>query len=176
MTENNYCVYKHECPDGRCYIGITNQTPKLRWCGGLGYQGSNYEFFKYILANGWDNIEHMILYDGLSEKEARRIEKEEIIKEGSRVFNVQHVKERFRAIPPSYREQLDGLSDLEKYALDLWYGHGDSEELAKEKWFSYTHNMMDRTILELSSGDPVRVEKELCYIREHKGKRERRIK
>lgn len=163
-----YCVYKHECPDGRCYIGITNQDPKIRWYGGLGYQESNWEFFKYILATGWDNIEHIILHRGLSEEEALRIEKEEIIKEGSRVFNVMHVREKFRAIPPSYREQLDGLSDLEKYALDLWYGVGDDEELAKEKWFSYTHHMMDRTIIELSSGDMARVEKELKYIQEHK--------
>ena len=166
-----YCVYKHECPDGRCYIGITNQDPKIRWYGGLGYQGSNHEFFRYILAAGWDNIEHIILHRGLSEEEARRIEKEEIIKEGSRVFNVQHVREKFKAIPPSYKEQLESLSDLEKHALDLWYGIGDSDELAKEKWFSFTNGMMCRTILELSSGDPVRVEKELEYIRVQREKR-----
>lgn len=39
MTKNNqYCVYKHTSPSGKCYIGITRQNPIKRW----GQDGCNY--------------------------------------------------------------------------------------------------------------------------------------
>lgn len=30
-TNNNFCVYKHTSPSGKCYIGITNQDLEKRW-------------------------------------------------------------------------------------------------------------------------------------------------
>lgn len=30
-TINNYYVYKHTSPSGKCYIGITCQNPEKRW-------------------------------------------------------------------------------------------------------------------------------------------------
>lgn len=35
-TTNNFCVYRHTSPSGKCYIGITHQDPEYRW-GKNGY-------------------------------------------------------------------------------------------------------------------------------------------
>lgn len=66
----NYIVYKHTCPSGKVYIGITKQAPNKRWLNGLGYQHNDY-FFKAIKKYGWENIKHEILVDNLNEKEAK---------------------------------------------------------------------------------------------------------
>lgn len=65
----NYCVYKHTVPNGKVYIGITSKNPHRRWANGLGYKG-NKHFYNAILKYGWDNIEHEILFAGLTMEEA----------------------------------------------------------------------------------------------------------
>ena len=56
------------------YIGITSK-PKVehRWNGGRGYS-KNPCFYAAIQKYGWDGFDHIILYDGLSEAEAKRLE------------------------------------------------------------------------------------------------------
>lgn len=68
-----FCVYKHTCPNGKVYIGITCQNPIKRWKGGSGYQ-NNKHFYSAILKYGWDNIKHEILLDSLAEQEAKDVE------------------------------------------------------------------------------------------------------
>lgn len=76
---NNYCVYKHTSPSGKVYIGITGRSPKMRWHNGGGYARNTY-FWRAIQKYGWDNFSHDILFDGLTEEEAK--EKEiELIRE-----------------------------------------------------------------------------------------------
>lgn len=70
---NNYILYKHTCPNGKVYIGITKQNPILRWSNGFGYESQTY-FFRAIVKYGWINIKHEILYDNLSEQEAKKLE------------------------------------------------------------------------------------------------------
>ena len=65
-----YLVYKHTCPSGKIYIGITKQSPNKRWLNGLGYEHNDY-FFKAIKKYGWKNIKHEILFNNLTEKEAK---------------------------------------------------------------------------------------------------------
>lgn len=72
-----YCVYKHTCPNGKVYIGITGCTPEVRWQGGYGYK-ENGRFFKDILDYGWRNIKHEILFDGLTKEKALEIESAQI--------------------------------------------------------------------------------------------------
>jgi hypothetical protein len=55
------------------YIGITHQNPLTRWAGGFGYETQVY-FWRAIVKYGWINIKHEILYDNLSEEEAKQIE------------------------------------------------------------------------------------------------------
>lgn len=64
-----YCVYRHTCPNGKCYIGITGQEPLKRWDGGRGYQKAKL-FYRAIQKYGWDNIKHEILLDGLTKEKA----------------------------------------------------------------------------------------------------------
>lgn len=73
LSANNYKVYKHTCPNGKVYIGITHQNPLTRWAGGFGYETQAY-FWRAIVKYGWINITHEILYDNLSEDEAKQIE------------------------------------------------------------------------------------------------------
>lgn len=64
-----YYIYKHTLPNGKVYIGQTQQNPKKRWCSGYGYWLQE-EFFNDILAVGWNNIKHEILEEVESKEEA----------------------------------------------------------------------------------------------------------
>ena len=68
-----YSVYKHECPNGKVYIGITSLPPEERWNKGRGYS-NNYHFFNAIIKYGWDNIMHSVLHRGLAQNDAQWIE------------------------------------------------------------------------------------------------------
>ena len=68
-----YCVYKHTCPNGKVYIGITSRNPKIRWSNGTGYKSQ--EFGRAVQKYGWDNIEHIVIFDGLTEELASELEK-----------------------------------------------------------------------------------------------------
>ena len=82
----HWTVYKHTFPNGKIYIGITGMTPEKRWCNGHGYIGRvNGQYKQPLIANaiikyGWSNILHEIVADGLSEKEASKIEADLIAK------------------------------------------------------------------------------------------------
>ena len=76
---NNYKVYIHKFPNGKAYIGITRQEPKLRWGGGNWYARNEY-MYRAIKKYGCENIEHIVLFDGLSKNDACEIEKELIKK------------------------------------------------------------------------------------------------
>lgn len=69
----DYYVYKHTVPNGKVYIGITKCNPNKRWSNGHGYK-ENKRFFNDIILYGWLNVKHEILYEGLTEKEARETE------------------------------------------------------------------------------------------------------
>lgn len=75
-----YTVYKHiNKINKKTYIGITCQVPIKRWNYGYGYK-RNKLFFRAILKYGWDNFNHEIIKDNLSEKEAKQLEIEIIKK------------------------------------------------------------------------------------------------
>lgn len=77
MNEKNYKVYIHTCPNGKKYVGITRRNVKDRWQSGHGYK-SNSRFYNAILKYGWGNIKHEILFDGLTQEEAYKLEIEMI--------------------------------------------------------------------------------------------------
>lgn len=74
--EKTYTVYKHTCPNGKCYIGITCQGVEKRWNYGRGYDTQL--FGKAIRKYGWENITHDILFSGLTLEEAYQKERESI--------------------------------------------------------------------------------------------------
>ena len=67
--QKSYYVYVHKFPNYKVYIGITNQKPERRWSNGSGYYRQKY-IANAIKKYGWNNIEHKILFEGLSKKEA----------------------------------------------------------------------------------------------------------
>ena len=71
---DNYIVYEHISPDGKCYIGITRRTPNERWCkNGYGYR-KNIHFYRAIQKYGWNAFQHNILAENLSHKDACALE------------------------------------------------------------------------------------------------------
>lgn len=79
---NNYSVYRHIFPNGKCYIGITSQTLEKRFENGRGYKKCP-KMHNAILKYGWNNIEHELLYSGLPKEEAEAKEIELIAFYGS---------------------------------------------------------------------------------------------
>ena len=81
---NSYVVYKHtNIINGKVYIGITCQDPKVRWNSGYGYRNNDY-FWKAIQKYGWtQGFFHEILYEDLTYEEACKIEIELIAKYNS---------------------------------------------------------------------------------------------
>lgn len=75
--KNTWCVYKHTSPSGKVYIGITHhKNPKYRFGkNGNGYR-KNIVFKRAIDKYGWNNFKHEILYENLSEEDAKNKEKE----------------------------------------------------------------------------------------------------
>lgn len=72
--KNNYIVYMHKNKiNDKVYIGITKQSLKQR-CGNNGEQYKRQTFYKAIEKYGWDNFEHIILYENLTQKEAEEKE------------------------------------------------------------------------------------------------------
>lgn len=72
----NFIVYEHvnKVNDKR-YIGITSQTPSRRFRKGEGYRYCTL-FYRAIQKYGWNNFEHNIIFENLSEYEAKEKEKE----------------------------------------------------------------------------------------------------
>lgn len=75
MVESGCSVYAHIAPSYKMYFGITKQKVKHRWSNGFGYKRHPY-FYNAIKKYGWDNIEHIVLFTGLSEQKAREREVE----------------------------------------------------------------------------------------------------
>ena len=75
----NYSVYKLTAPNGKVYIGITSRDPKIRWNSGNGYK-YNKHFYDAIQKYGWKNIKKDVLYSGISQEDAYRLEIELISK------------------------------------------------------------------------------------------------
>ena len=74
----DYSIYCHITPSGRKYVGISC-SPVRRWDNGKNYK-HNFLFDRAIKKYGWDNIQPLILYSGLSVDEAKEIERK-LIKE-----------------------------------------------------------------------------------------------
>ena len=77
-----YKVYMHIFPSGKKYIGITGQTLNERWRKGKGYKDNKY-LENALNKYEWDEIEHILLFDNLTKKEAESKEIELIKKHKS---------------------------------------------------------------------------------------------
>ena len=72
--ENSWKVYVHiNKVDGKRYVGITSKKVEHRWNSGRGYKKSPY-FSSAIEKYGWENFEHIVLYEGLTREDAVAME------------------------------------------------------------------------------------------------------
>lgn len=71
--DNKYCVYIHTAPNGKKYIGITQQNPLRRWQKGNGYRENPY-FTSAIKKYGWDGFEHSVIAENLEKTKACDLE------------------------------------------------------------------------------------------------------
>lgn len=70
-----YSVYAHIFENGKVYVGITKGDVRARWKNGKGY-GKHQPIMKNAINKyGWDNIKHIVVYEGLTQKDACIIEK-----------------------------------------------------------------------------------------------------
>ena len=60
-----WSVYIHISPSNKYYVGITSKTPEERWRNGFGYYTQSY-FYNAIQKYGWDNFQHEIISENLS--------------------------------------------------------------------------------------------------------------
>jgi group I intron endonuclease len=74
-----FIVYMHENKiNHKKYIGITCQKPTQRWRGGKGYKIGIFK--KAIDKYGWNNFNHIILYEHLTKEDAC-LKEQELIKQ-----------------------------------------------------------------------------------------------
>ena len=75
MTDLSWTLYCHKNKEnGRRYYGITSQSPERRWMKGLGYS-EHLPIGRAIRKYGWENFEHNIVFENLSERAAKTLEK-----------------------------------------------------------------------------------------------------
>lgn len=80
MPDRKFIVYEHIFPNGKKYIGITCQSPQLRWDYGWGYKENVQPMmYRAIQKYGWNNIQHNILFQNLTEQDAKEKERELIL-------------------------------------------------------------------------------------------------
>ena len=127
---SDFCVYIHTSPEGKRYVGITKQTVDRRWRGGLGYR-RNAHFFSAILQHGWNNFQHEIYAENLTQENAEEIEQFLILKYGSkdRRFGYNHTDggDGTKGRIPSNETRLK-MSQSHIGEKSYWYGKHLAEE------------------------------------------------
>lgn len=72
-VKNDYTVYMHVFPDMKVYVGATGQDPKARWKCGNGHKHQK-RLYVEIAKYDWEDIQHIIVAEGLTKKEAWAVE------------------------------------------------------------------------------------------------------
>lgn len=92
-NSKRWSVYCHTNKiNNKKYIGITSMSISLRW-GKDGYGYRKQSFYKAIKKHGWDNFKHEILFENLSEKEAKNKEIELICEHNTKTPNGYNITE-----------------------------------------------------------------------------------
>ena len=134
--ERTYTVYCHtNKTNGKKYVGITCYEPVERWRkDGSGYKNQN--FYRAIKKYGWDNFEHEILCEGLSEKEACEKERFYIKQLNSIAPNGYNLDSggtnSYRKSPESIRKVVEAKKGKYCGANSPRYGTHHSEETKKK--------------------------------------------
>lgn len=146
MENKKYIVYMHKNKiNDKVYIGITCQKTNYRWGAGSGYR-QQAKFYNAICKYGWENFEHIILFENLNFEEAKQKEIELIKKYNSSSknngYNVTKGGDGSNGVPCSKEKKIK-ISKANK-------GHKFSEE---------TKELMSKLKMGLK---PINCKKVLC--------------
>lgn len=151
-----YCVYIHTFPNGKIYVGQSQNADK-RWENGKTYQ-HNKDMDNDINYYGWDNIRHEIICFTETREEAEDLEKIYII-----MLKAENPK--FGYNKTSYRESLE----------KQYYSRKAYKELNPVEW---TQEDIEKCIFEKKL-IPISLAKSLIeeyvYIEKHRKIYERRV-
>lgn len=129
---NNYTIYMHKNKlNGKIYIGQTSQEPRKRWDNGRGYTDCS-RFYNAILKYGWDNFEHIILYQNLSQEEANILE-EKLIKQ----YNTQN--DNF-----GYNIKAGGANRHHSEETKRKIGNANKVSLKGKKWTEHQRKIISK--------------------------------
>lgn len=131
---NNYTIYMHRNKiNNKIYIGQTCQKPEYRWNHGEGYTQCS-AFYAAIQKYGWDNFEHIILFENLSQQEANQKEYELIQKYQS---NNKQFGYNIQAGGKNHSFSEMGKEHCHQHMIKIWsdnlYKQNISNKM-KEKW------------------------------------------
>jgi len=146
--ERRSIVYIHENKiNGKLYIGKTKQKAKIRWRDGEGYIDSP-KFYNAIKLYGWNNFNHIIYAEKLTEEEAYSLEKELISKFNSikNGYNIapggkcpkDYSDEAIERMKKGHEKQAEKMrgkkhsEEAKKKMSESAKGHSVSEELKKK--------------------------------------------
>ncbi len=129
-----YIVYMHRFPNNKVYIGITSYGAKERWHNGGGYK-KQAMMWRAIQKYGWENIEHIVLFSGLAEEEAKHKEAElvRIYRSNEREYgyNIRQGGDIYSGYELS-EETRKKMSEARKGDKNWLYGKHLSEETKKK--------------------------------------------
>lgn len=107
--ERKSLVYVHIAPNGKRYVGKTAQDISQRWRNGAGYKNCTL-IWRAIQKYGWENFEHVVLADNLTEEEADALEKKYVEEYQSNNpeygYNLTSGGEKGCVLSPEVKEQL----------------------------------------------------------------------
>ena len=129
-----YYIYIHKNKiNGKVYIGQTCQKPEYRWNNGKGYVESPY-FYQAIQKYGWDNFEHIILFDNLTQEEANQKEIELIA-----IYQALNPEYGYNCQSGGNSREINEITRAKnsEHAKQFWSDPAQRQrmsEIMKEKW------------------------------------------
>ena len=125
MEDKKWCVYVHISPSNKYYVGVTSNKPDVRWRNGNGYDYNAY-FTRAIKKYGWNNFQHEIVANNLTEIEAKNFEK----------LLIKKLKSNAREFGYNLTDGGDGASGVHRFGDDnSFYGKHHTDE-AKQRMSS----------------------------------------
>jgi group I intron endonuclease len=155
--QKSWTVYMHQNKtNGKRYIGITSKSPEKRWGnGGIGYK-KHTRFWNAIQKYGWNNFDHVILFNNIEHKLACDIEKQLIrefkTKDPQCGYNLTDGGEGVTGFSPS-EETRKKLSEKLQGENNPNYGQ---HKTAGEKHFLYGKSRPEETKKKISETRKIR--------------------
>lgn len=127
--EKNYCVYKHICPDGMIYVGMTQDW--YQRCFPSQYRKK--PFIDWIEYFGWDNIIHEVIIKGLTKSEAMAFED----------FYITYYQNKGKSLNTNrsgnylMRKEKEKKEFIEKYGDQIMELKEEKKRTTRKKWNLY---------------------------------------